>query len=416
VTHSIPDGLAIAVDTPFGSVLHSGDFKLDQTPLDGRPTDLQGLAAEAARGVHLFLSDSTNAEETGYIPSERTIGPVLRDIVAKSPRLVVIACFSSHIHRVQQAADAARASNRVVAFLGRSMHQGTRAARELGILHIADEDIVDIEELDRLDPSHVVVISTGSQGEPYSALSLMAARDHKYVKLHPDDTVILSSSLIPGNEPAIHRVIDGLYRTGADVYHVPADPVHVSGHAAADELQFMLNLVKPRWFIPIHGERRHLSHHAKLAREVGIPADRIIVAEDGDIIELGEEVRLSGRAPAGMTFVDGLGIGDVGAAVLRDRRKLADDGIVVVVVAVDAHHGQVVREPDLVNRGFVHEETSAEILEEARNRVMLALEESSAGEVTDRNVLAQTVRRTLGKYFWEVTKRKPVVVPVIMEV
>ena len=416
VTHSIPDGVAVAVDTPFGTVLHSGDFKLDQTPLDGRPTDLQGLAEEAARGVHLFLSDSTNAEETGYIPSERTIGPVLRDVIAKSARLVVVACFSSHVHRIQQAADAARASNRMVAFLGRSMHQSTRAARELGILDIPEEDVVPIEELAKLDPSHVVVISTGSQGEPLSALSLMAAREHKWVKLQPGDAVVLSSSLIPGNEPAIHRVVDGLYRTGADVYHLPQDPVHVSGHAAADELRFMLNLVEPAWFIPIHGERRHLAQHARLAREVGMAADRIIVAEDGDAIEIGEEVRIAGSAPAGMTFVDGLGIGDVGEIVLRDRRKLSDDGIVVVVVAVDAHHGQVVGGPDLVSRGFVHEETSGDVLEEARNRVMLSLKESSADEVTDRSVLQQTIRKTLGKYFWEVTERKPVIVPVIMEV
>ncbi len=416
VTHSIPDGMAVAVDTPFGTVLHSGDFKLDQTPLDGRATDLQALADESKRGVHVFLSDSTNAEETEAIPSERTVGPVLRDIVEKAPQLVVVACFASHIHRIQQIVNAARESQRVVAFLGRSMHQSVRAARELGILHVPDEDVVRIEEVDKLDPRNVVVICTGSQGEPLSALSLMAAREQKWVKLQRGDTVVMSSSLIPGNEPAIHRVIDGLYRTGADVYNVPADPVHVSGHAAAGELQFMLNLVKPRWFIPIHGERRHLAHHARLAREVGIPPDRIIVAEDGDLVELGEEVRIAGTVPAGMTFVDGLGIGDIGEVVLRDRRKLSDDGIVVVVVAVDAHHGQVVGGPDLVSRGFVYEQTAGDILEEARNRVMLSLEGSSADEVTDRSVLQQNIRRILGKYFWEVTQRKPVIVPVIMEV
>ncbi|MEX0990724.1 MAG: ribonuclease J [Actinomycetota bacterium] len=416
VTHSIPDGVAIAVDTPHGTILHTGDFRLDQTPLDGRATDLQGLGEEARKGVHVFLSDSTNAEEPGTIASERSVGPVLRDIVADAKRLVVLACFSSHIHRVQQAADAARESGRVIAFLGRSMHTSTRVARELGILHVEDKDIVDIEELERLDPSRVMVICTGSQGEPFAALSLMAAREHKWVKLHPDDTVVLSSSLIPGNEPGIHRVVDGLYRTGADVFHVPADPVHVSGHAAQDELQFMLNLIKPNWFTPIHGERRHLAHHAKLARDVGIAPERILIAEDGDVLEIGEKVRLGDRVPAGMTFVDGSGIGDVGSAVLRDRRKLSDDGIVVVTLAVDAHHGQLVAGPDLSTRGFVHEETSADILEEARKRVMLALESSSADEVTDRSVLAQTVRRTLGKYFWEITQRKPVIVPVIMEV
>lgn len=416
VTHSIPDGMAVAVDTPFGTVVHSGDFRLDQTPLDGKATDLQGLAQESARGVHLFLSDSTNAEEAGYIPSERTVGPVLRDIVAKASRLVVVACFSSHIHRIQQAANAAREAGRVVAFLGRSMHQSTRAARELGILDIDDQDLVDIEQVKNLDPSNVLVVSTGSQGEPMSALSLMAAREHKWVKLQPNDTVVLSSSLIPGNEPAIHRVVDGLYRTGADIFHMPSDPVHVSGHAAADELQFMLNLVKPRWFVPVHGERRHLSQHARLARDVGIPAERIIVAEDGDVVEIGETCKLGNRVPAGMTFVDGLGIGDVGEVVLRDRRKLSDDGIVIVTVSIDAHHGQVVAGPDIVNRGFVHEETSGEILEEAADRVMLALEGTSADEVVDPGVLEQTIRKVLSKYFWEVTKRRPVIVPVVMEV
>src|SRR6266511_4370519 len=416
VTHSIPDGVAVAIDTPFGTVLHSGDFKLDQTPLDARPTDLVGLGEEARRGVHLFLADSTNAEETGYIPSERTVGPVLRDLIRQAPRLVVVACFASHIHRIQQAADAARANKRVVAFLGRSMHQSVAAARRLGYLDVPESDVVLIEDLDKLDPANVVVISTGSQGEPLSALSLMAAGDHKWVKLQPADSVILSSSMIPGNEPAIHRVIDGLYRTGADVFHVPTVPVHVSGHAAAEELRFILNLVRPRWFIPVHGERRHLSHHARLAREVGIPADHILIAEDGDVVEIGEECRLAGRIPAGVTFVDGIGIGDVGEVVLRDRRRLAADGILVVVVAIDSHHGDLLAGPDIVNRGVVDDESAAGILEEARNLVMLSLKDSAAAEVTDPTVLQQNIRRTLRKYFWEATKRKPAVVPVIMEV
>jgi ribonuclease J len=244
----------------------------------------------------------------------------------------------------------------------------------------------------------------------------MAAGEHKWVKLQPRDSVILSSSMIPGNEPAIHRVIDGLYRTGADVFHVPTVPVHVSGHAAAEELRFILNLVRPRWFVPIHGERRHLSHHARLAREVGIPEDHILIAEDGDVVEIGEECRLAGRIPAGVTFVDGIGIGDVGEVVLRDRRRLAADGILVVVVAIDARHGDLVAGPDLVNRGVVDDESAAGILEEARNLVMLSLKDSAAAEVTDPTVLHQNIRRTLRKYFWEATKRKPAVVPVIMEV
>jgi len=416
VTHSIPDGMAVAVDSPAGTILHSGDFKLDQTPLDGRATDLHALAEEAQRGVHLLLSDSTNAEEAGYTASERTVGPVLNDIVARAPKRVVVACFSSHIHRIQQVINAARASERVVAFLGRSMHQSVAAARELGILTVPDADVVPIEDIDRLDPQRVVVICTGSQGEPLSALSLMAAREHKWVKLDEGDTVVLSSSLIPGNEPAIHRTVDGLYRTGADVFHLPAAPVHASGHAAAEELRLMLSLVRPRWFIPIHGERRQLAHHARLATEVGLPPDHVLIAEDGDRVEVGEEVRIVDRVPAGMTYVDGLGIGDVGEVVLRDRRKLSADGVVVVVVGIDAHRGQVVAGPDLVNRGFVYDGAAGDILEEARNRVMLSLQDSAQDQVTDRSVLQQNIRRILGKYFWEVTQRKPIVLPVIMEV
>jgi ribonuclease J len=416
VTHSIPDGMAIAIDTPFGAILHTGDFKIDQTPLDGRATDLHALAEEAGRGVHLLLSDSTNAEETGYTASERSVGPVLTDIVARAPQLVVVACFSSHIHRIQQVVNAARANERVVAFLGRSMHQSVEAARRLGLLAVPDADLVPIEQVDALDPARVVVICTGSQGEPLSALSLMAAREHKWVRLQVGDSVVLSSSLIPGNEPAIHRVIDGLYRTGADVFHLPAYPIHASGHAAAEELRLMLSLVRPRWFVPIHGERRQLSHHAKIATEVGIPPEHVLVCEDGDVLEVGEKVQIVGRVPAGMTFVDGLGIGDVGEIVLRDRRKLSGDGVVVVVLAIDAHHGQVVSGPDIVNRGFVFEETSGDILEAARERVMLSLQDSASAEVTDRSVLEQNIRRVLGRYFYEVTQRKPIILPVIMEV
>ena len=416
VTHSIPDGMAVVIDTPYGAILHTGDFKIDQTPLDGRATDLHALAEEAGRGVHLLLSDSTNAEEAGYTDSERSVGPVLQDIIARAPQLVVVACFSSHIHRIQQVVNAARGDERVVAFLGRSMHQSVEAARRLGILHVPETDVIPIEEVEHRDPSRVVVICTGSQGEPFSALSLMAAREHKWVKLKEGDNVVLSSSLIPGNEPAIHRVIDGLYRTGADVFHLPAYPVHASGHAAAEELRLMLSLVRPRWFIPIHGERRHLSHHAKIATEVGIAADHVLICEDGDIVDVGEKVQVVGRAPAGMTFVDGLGIGDVGEVVLRDRRKLSGDGVVVVVVAVDAHHGQVLSGPDIVNRGFVFDETSRDILEEARERVMLSLKDSAEAEVVDRGVLEQNIRRVLGKFFYEVTQRKPVILPVIVEV
>jgi ribonuclease J len=416
VAHSIPDGCAVAIDLPAGTLLHTGDFKLDQTPIDGRVTDLQGIATEAARGVHVMLSDSTNAEDPGMTLSERTVGPALFDIMRDAKRLVVVACFASHIHRIQQVVDAAARTGRKVAFLGRSMHQSVRASRELGYLRVRDEDVVLIEDVESMDPATVTVCSTGSQGEPLSALSLMAAREHKWVRLEPGDTVILSSSVIPGNETAIHRTLDGLYRTGAEVFHVAVAPVHVSGHAAAEELKFMLNLVRPRWFIPVHGERRHLAHHARLAREVGIPDDRILVVEDGDTVRLGEELRRGDQVSAGMVFVDGLGIGDVGEVVLRDRRKLAGDGIVVVVLAVDSQSGEVLAGPDVVNRGFVFDEAAEDILEGARARTLAALQEAPPEEMADPGLLKQHIRRSLGRYFFEVTERKPVILPLIMEV
>jgi ribonuclease J len=416
VSHSIPDGCALAVDLPEGVLLHSGDWKLDPTPIDGKVTDLRGLAEEANRGVHVFLSDSTNAEDPGTTGSERQVGPVLRDIVRDARRLVVVACFASHIHRMQQVVNAALACDRRIAFLGRSMHQSVAAARRLGYLRVPEDRIVDIAEVEDMDPASVVVCCTGSQGEPLSALSLMAAREHKWVALDPGDTVVLSSSVIPGNETAIHKVLDGLYRTGAEVFHMPVSRVHVSGHAAAEELKFMLNLVQPKWFVPIHGELRHLAHHARIAWDVGIPHDRVLIVEDGDTLELGEPVRRGDPIPAGMTFVDGIGIGDVGQAVLRDRRKLAGDGIVVVVVTIDARSGELLAGPDIINRGFVFEEASEEILEEARQRTVVTLKESASREVTDPNVLKQDIRGALRRYFTEVTQRKPIIVPVVMEV
>jgi ribonuclease J len=363
-----------------------------------------------------MLSDSTNAEDEGTVPSERSVGPELAAIIRDAPRLVVVACFASHIHRIQQVCDAARAAGRKVAFLGRSMHQSLEQAGSLGYLHVPDSDVVDIESVRELPPRSVCVVSTGSQGEPLSALALMAAHENKWVRLQEQDTVILSSSVIPGNEVAIHRVVDGLFRTGADVFHTGNAHVHVSGHAAAEELKLMLNLIRPGWFIPVHGERRHLSAHAKLARGVGIPGDRILVCEDGDVVEIGEQVRAVDRVAAGMILVDGLGIGDVGEVVLRDRRKLAGDGVVVVVLTADAHSGEVLAGPDIITRGFIHDETSEDILEEARHRTLLSLKEVEREEVGDRSILGQHVRRTLGKYFFEVTQRKPVIVPVIMEV
>jgi ribonuclease J len=416
VSHSIPDGCAVAIDTPAGVLLHSGDFKLDQTPLDGRVTDLHGLAEEAGRGVHLFLSDSTNAEDPGSVPSEREVGPVLEEIFRRVKGRIVTACFASHVHRVQQICDAARAVGRKVAFLGRSMNQNMEKALDLGYLHVPKQDIVPLDAVKGMPPESVVVVSTGSQGEPMSALSLMAAHENKWVKLKPGDAVVLSSSKIPGNETAINRTIDGLYRTGADVFHVPYHHVHVSGHGASEDLKTMLNLIQPRWFIPVHGELRHLLHHARLAENVGIPRDHVLICEDGDVVDIGDTVTISGEIQAGVTYVDGIGIGDVGEAVLRDRRKLAGDGFAIVVVTVDRHNGAMIGEPELIQRGFVYDQEGVDILAEGRHRVEQVLKESTAEAVADPSVLKDHIRKVLGKYFFEVTKRKPVIVPVIMEV
>ena len=416
VSHSIPDGVAVAIDSPWGTILHSGDFKLDQTPLDGRVTDLQALAEESRQGVHLFLSDSTNAEDPGTIPSEREVGPVLEGIFRRAPRLIVTACFASHVHRVQQIVDAAVAVGRKVAFLGRSMNQNMEAAERLGYLRLPREAVVPIEGVRSLSPRDVVVVSTGSQGEPMSALSLMAARENKWVRLEAGDTVVLSSSKIPGNETAINRTIDGLYRTGAEVVHAGIAPVHVSGHGASEDLKSMLNLIRPRWFIPVHGELRHLLHHARLAEMVGIPRERILLAEDGHVVEIAETLRIADQVPAGVTYVDGLGIGDVGEEVLRDRRKLAGDGFVIVVVTADRHSGQLVGNPEIVTRGFMVDEEAGDILEEGRQRVIVSLREPGSEAVSDPTVLKDHVRRSLGKYLFEATRRKPLIVPVIVEV
>ena len=418
VTHSIPDGMAVAVDTPFGTILHTGDFKIDQTPLDGRPTDLHGFAEEASgSGVHLLLSDSTNAEEAGYT-SQRT---QRRSRAAAHHRAGARhrgggLLLQPHPPRSSRSSTPPGPTNAWSPSSGARCTSRWTAARELGLLHVPDQDIVLIEEVDRLDPSRVVVICTGIAGRAVLRPVAHGRREHKFVKLSRGRHGRAVLEPDPGQRardpPSGGRAVPD----GRDVFHVPADPVHASGHAGQEELRLMLSLVRPRWFIPVHGERRHLQHHARLAIEVGIPSDHVIICEDGDVVEVGERVEKADRVQAGMTFVDGLGIGDVGGEVLRDRRKLAGDGVVVVVVTVDAHTGEIVAGPDVVNRGFVYDETSSDILEEARKRVMLSIEESSEAHVTDPSVLQQNVRRVLGRYFYEVTQRKPVILPVIMEV
>lgn len=418
VTHSVPHGFATAFHTPQGVILHSGDFKIDLTPVDGRATDLARIGALAAGpGVRLLLSDSTNAEEEGHTDSERRVGKVLADLFAfHADKRVIVACFASHIHRVQQIADAAVANGRIVATLGRSMARNVSLARAMGLLRISDESLVDIERIGQFDPRRICVISTGSQGEPMSALALMASADNKWISVGEGDLVVLSSHAIPGNESNVGKVIDGLSRLGAEVVHSGLAEVHVSGHAKREELKTLLSLAKPECFIPVHGEFRHLGHHARLAAEMGVDSDGILLAEDGDVIELGPHgIDFAGEVPAGYLYVDGI-VGDVGQGVLRDRRVLAEEGVVIVVVTVDAKSGEVLTGPEIITRGWVYAPEADELLGEARQAVLEALEDAADVGKVDFETLRRRARSALGRFVNERTRRRPMIVPIVMEV
>ncbi|HEX2196903.1 MAG TPA: ribonuclease J [Actinomycetota bacterium] len=417
MSHSIPDAIGIALDTPDGRILYTGDFKLDATPVDGRRTDLDALRRLAGDGVDLLLSDSTNAETPGRTPSEAVVGPVLQDIFDQAAGRIVVACFASNLHRIQQVCETAERFGRKVAFVGRSMIANAEVGRELGHLKVRPDTIVDIEDTDRLPRKRTVVLCTGSQGEPLSALSLIAAGEHKAVRLDPGDTVILSASPIPGNESAVHRVLNGIYKAGAEVYHSGTAAVHVSGHAASDELAEMLRTVRPRHFVPVHGEYRQLALHSKIARANGVPEDCIAIVEDGDVVELVDgRVRRGEPVRAGMILVDGLGVGDVGPVVLRDRRVLAGDGVIICVVTIDGQNGEVLAGPDLVSRGFVYEEESREFLDQAADRIADALEELEKDHVTDWSTIKKACRHALGEFVWRETRRRPMILPIVMEV
>jgi len=417
VTHSVPHGFALAFHTPQGVILHSGDFKLDMTPVDGRMTDLGRIGAIAGkRGVRLLLSDSTNAEEPGHTPSESSVGAVLRDLFRQHDgRRVITACFASHLHRIQQVADAALATGRVVATLGRSMAKNVALGRELGILRIPADNLVDIESVGDLDPGRVCVISTGSQGEPMSALALMASGENKWLKVGDRDVVIISAHAIPGNEAAVSRVIDGLHRRGAEVVHSGLADVHVSGHAMQGELQTLLSVARPEYFIPVHGEFRHLFHHAQLARGMGVDASKVLLCEDGDVVAVTDEgVEFDGEVPAGYLYVDGI-VGDVGHGVLRDRRVLAEEGVIVVIVALDVSNGELLTPPEIVTRGWVHAPEAEPLLDEARTVVRQAVHEAVADSGGDPEAVKRRVRSAIGKLVNERTRRRPMIVPVVME-
>jgi ribonuclease J len=418
VTHSVPHGFATAFHTPQGVILHSGDFKLDLTPVDGRITDLARIGAIASdSGVRLLLSDSTNAEEAGYTASERAVGLVLEELFAANPdKRVIVTCFASHLHRIQQIADAAVGQGRTIATLGRSMGKNVALARGMGLLTIPDASLVDIEKIADLDPRRVCVISTGSQGEPLSALALMAAGENKWLKLGQGDVVILSSHAIPGNEANVGKVIDGLYRLGADVIHSGLAAVHVSGHAMQGELKTLLSLCRPEYFIPVHGEFRHLTHHARLATAMGVEEAHVLLAEDGDVVELNDAgCEIAGEVPGGYLYVDGI-VGDVGRGVLRDRRVLSEEGVVIVVVTVDAKTGEVLNGPEIVTRGWVYAPEAEELLDEARQAVLAGLKEAAQEGATDFETLRRHARSALGRFVSERTRRRPMIVPVVMEV
>ena len=414
VNHSIPDSLAVAIRTTAGLVLHTGDFKMDQLPLDGRLTDLGGFARLGAEGIDLLLSDSTNAEIPGFVTPEREIGPVLDDIVRAARKRVIVACFASHVHRVQQVLDVAAAHQRKVAYVGRSMVRNMGVAADLGLLQVPAGLLVGIDEAAAMPPERVVLISTGSQGEPLSALARMAARDHRQIRVCHDDTVILASSLVPGNETAVFKVINGLARWGANVIHKEVAKVHVSGHAPAGELLFLLNVTKPSNVLPVHGEWRHLRAHARLAELTGVPAERIVLAEDGVVVDLvGGLAAVVGKVDCGYVYVDGLAVGDVGEESLKDRRILGDEGFIAVTMAVDTVTGKVAAPVNISARGFSDEPTA---FDPVLPLIEAELDRAAAEGVADPHRLAQTVRRVIGRWVADTYRRRPMIVPTVIEV
>lgn len=417
VCHSIPDGVALAIRTPGGLIMHTGDFKFDQSPVDGQLTDYRRFAELGDGGVLALLSDSTNAGRDGFTPSEQVVGQAFDTIFREAQGRVIVACFASNIHRIQQILDVAAATGKRVAICGKSMVANTRIAAELGCLRIPNDTLVGLDELERLPVAERVIVTTGSQGEPLSAIARMAVAEHKQVQVSPGDTVIFSSRVIPGNEKSVARTINGLYRQGARVITEEVAGVHVSGHASREELKLMLNLTRPTFFVPIHGEYRHLHLHAHLAREVGMPEARTLVIEDGDILELdGSSARVVGRAPVGRIFVDGKGTGDVGDAVIRDRQRLAKEGVVVVVLAVDQQCGKLVTGPQIICSGFVHAQDSKALADGIKTLVCSVLESASEEDRTDPRLMERRIKTAVKKQLQKEIERRPMILPVIMEV
>ncbi len=416
VCHSIPDAVGLIINTPVGTIVHSGDFKLDYTPVSGKPTDLSRLAQLGAQGVLLLLSDSTYAELPGYTPSERVVGETLDHIMADAPGRVIVTTFSSLVSRIQQVIDSAAKHQRRVFIVGRSMSDTAHMALELGYLNAPDGILAQIDELKGMPHNKVVLVTTGSQGEPTSALVRMANRDHRQVHILRGDTIVISATPIPGNESLINRTVDNLFKQGAQVLYNKVAQVHVHGHASQEELKLLLNLVKPKFFMPIHGEYRHLSLHAKLAQSVGIPKDNTFVLEDGDVLEISPQGgKITGKITAGNVYVDGLSVGDIGSVVLRNRRMLSRDGIVIVIIAVNGQTGKLVGRPDIVSRGFVDTRESKDMLDESRDLVARILDHSGA-RPAEWGFVNTKVRDILNKFYYEQTKRRPMILPVMVKV
>ncbi|MBI2887700.1 MAG: ribonuclease J [Chloroflexi bacterium] len=414
VAHSIPDAVGMAFHTPGGTVVHTGDFKFDHTPVDGRPTDLAKLAQLGSEGVTLLLSDSTYAETPGYTPSERVVGDTLYRIMAEAQGRVIVACFASLISRIQQVIDAAIACNRKVLVVGRSMQDNVSMATELGYLYAPGNVLITPDELRRLPPEHIAVVATGSQGEPTSALARMANKDHRLVRIQPGDTVVLSATPIPGNEELVSRTVNNLYRQGARVLYSAIAPVHVHGHGAQEELKLMLSLVRPQYFVPIHGEYRHLVHHRELSRAVGVEERNAFILVDGEVLEIAEGGgRIVTKVPADYVYVDGLG--DIGHEVLRDRKHLSQDGMLTVVLVVDRETAQLVSRPEIVQRGFIEPGESEALLEQAKDLVEQTLRGKAIAQA-EWSVLTATVKEAVGKFLYDQTKRRPLILPVPIEV
>jgi ribonuclease J len=416
VNHSIPDAVGVVLHTPLGTVVHTGDYKFDHTPVDGKPADLGTLGRIGNEGVLLMMGDSTRVESPGYTPSERVINDSLDKIFANAPGRILIATFASLISRVQQVVDTAVRYERQVALVGRSMVNNVQMAVELGYLNIPRSTLIRAEDINKFPPERVVIICTGSQGEPTSALTRIANQDHRLVHIQPGDTVILSATPVPGNEKMVNRTINNLFRQGAEVFYQAISNVHVSGHGAQEELKLMLALLRPQFFMPVHGEYRQLVLHAKLAHSIDIPAGHIVVAEDGDMIEVtADSIQVKDHAVCGNVFVDGLGVGDVGQIVLRDRQVLAQDGILMTVLTVDKETGQPIAGPDIVSRGFVYMRDSEELLESARERVLESFIGLN-GHASDWSFVKDKIKHTLSEFLYEKTHRRPMILPIVMEV